>query len=157
MSWRGSMTWWHWVIKTVHSHCIAIHVTLSWRCHYQYSKLYILQCISKLWSICTAWLYGLAPSSVVTLTQSQRDILCSKIDGKMYEGILTTRGVEWKMRRSVLSPAFSGNKIKLVSLVQQPLAIYTCIYSQTFNANSWDSTSVLVLVILISLSDGAYY
>ena len=91
--------------------------------------------------------YGLASSSVVTLTQSQRDILCTKIDGKIYEGLLTTKGEEWKMRRNVLSPAFSSYKMKLVSLVQQPWAIHGNIY-QTFNANHSGSTCVLIRVIL---------
>ena len=46
--------------------------------------------------------------------QKQRNILPSTVDGKDYENISTATGDEWKRRRSVLSPAFSTHKMKLV-------------------------------------------
>ena len=58
------------------------------------------------------------PSSVVSIyiiMQIQRDILPTEVDGKLYENLVSARGEEWRKRRSVLSPAFSGHKMRLVS------------------------------------------
>ena len=52
-----------------------------------------------------------------TLLQNQRNILRPTVDGKDYENLVTATGGEWKRRRSVLSPAFSAHKMKLVCVI----------------------------------------
>ena len=44
-------------------------------------------------------------------------MIATKVNGKIYDGVFTSKGDEWKKRRSVLTPAFSANKMKMVSLV----------------------------------------
>ena len=48
--------------------------------------------------------------------QENRGIIVTRIDGKIYDGVFSSKGEEWKKRRRVLTPAFSANKMKMVSL-----------------------------------------
>ena len=48
--------------------------------------------------------------------QKQRGILVTHVNGKVYDGVFASNGDEWKKRRHVLTPAFSANKMKLVSM-----------------------------------------
>ena len=48
--------------------------------------------------------------------QENRDILVTRIDGKIYNNVFIAKGEEWKKRRQILTPAFSANKMKMVSL-----------------------------------------
>ena len=51
----------------------------------------------------------------VFLFQKHRGIvMVTRVDGKIYDGVFTSKGDEWKKRRSVLTPAFSANKMKMV-------------------------------------------
>ena len=44
-------------------------------------------------------------------------MIVTKVNGKVYDAVFTSQGDEWRKRRSVLTPAFSANKMKMVSIV----------------------------------------
>ena len=48
-----------------------------------------------------------------------RGIIVTRINGKVYDGVFSSKGDEWKKRRRVLTPAFSANKMKMVRLSGQ--------------------------------------
>ena len=64
--------------------------------------------LHKLYMVCVVALYLLP-------LQKQRGILVTHVDGKVYDNVFTSIGDKWKKRRHVLTPAFSANKMKLVS------------------------------------------
>ena len=43
-------------------------------------------------------------------------LLVARIDGNIYNNLLASRGDKWKKRRQILTPAFSANKMRMVSL-----------------------------------------
>ena len=43
-------------------------------------------------------------------------LLVARIDGKIYNNLLACKGDKWKKRRQILTPAFSANKMRMVSL-----------------------------------------
>ena len=53
---------------------------------------------------------------VFPLQNQNANILSPRVDGKLHSDLFTSRGEEWRKRRHVLSPSFSGHKMKLVSL-----------------------------------------
>ena len=60
-------------------------------------------------------------------------MIATKVNGKVYDGVFTSKGDEWKKRRSVLTPAFSANKMKMVSLVVVLIYTYNWGSSQVWN------------------------
>ena len=64
--------------------------------------------LHKLYMVCVVALYLLP-------LQKQRGILVTHVDGKVYDNVFTSIGDKWKKRRQILTPAFSANKMKLVS------------------------------------------
>ena len=47
-------------------------------------------------------------------SQKQRGTLLARVDGQLYDPVISAKGDEWKKRRHILTPAFSANKTKLV-------------------------------------------
>ena len=72
-------------------------------------------------------------------------MIATKVNGKVYDGVFTSKGDEWKKRRSVLTPAFSANKMKMVSLVV--VLIYTY---------NWGSSQVCNILMFIWLEESVY-
>ena len=72
-------------------------------------------------------------------------MIATKVNGKVYDGVFTSKGDEWKKRRSVLTPAFSANKMKMVSLVV--VLIYTY---------NWGSSQVWNILVFIWLEESVY-
>ena len=51
--------------------------------------------------------------------QSRRGFLFARVDGKIHDFIVSTKGDVWRKRRRILTPAFSAHKMKLVGEVAQ--------------------------------------
>lgn len=41
-------------------------------------------------------------------------VMVTRVEGKVYDNVLSAKGDKWKKRRSILTPAFSANKMKMV-------------------------------------------
>ena len=59
--------------------------------------------------------------------QKDRDfidmVLGTPLDGKIYDNLLVSKGDTWKKRRRILTPAFSANKMRMVSLYVNMICI----------------------------------
>ena len=53
-----------------------------------------------------------------------RGIIVTRISGKVYDGVFSSKGDEWKKRRRILTPAFSANKMKMVRMCGQSCLHY---------------------------------
>ena len=51
-------------------------------------------------------------------------LLVTRFDGKIYDNVLASRGDKWKKRRRILTPAFSANKMRMVSLYVSVICEY---------------------------------
>lgn len=76
-----------------------------------------------------------------------RGIIVTRINGKVYDGVFSSKGDEWKKRRRVLTPAFSANKMKMVRLCgeSQLRVSHVCIIGTML----WCACVVCVCVLIM--------
>ena len=46
-----------------------------------------------------------------------------RVDNQLVSGLFSSRSESWRRRRHILTPAFSGRKMKLVSFNQPPIVV----------------------------------